>query len=342
MSNSNDERQHARQQPHKRRITVIPVDGGGQPAQRAHVGEKPGTRQRQARDAEQPRQEPARLSTEQEEIADMDNAVKQSGFTQAFSSDDINSRLGMSGRGKHGGKPEYKGQSPVISFKHVTKSYEDDDRAPVLKGIDFDVYPGECVILIGQSGAGKTTIMRLLNRTIKATSGSVEIAGQDIGKLPDDAVPQLRRQIGTVFQDYKLLKDKTTYDNVAFALRCVGKSREVVTEQVPEALRLVGLGDKMDAFPNQLSGGEQQRVSIARAMVSRPPLLICDEPTGNLDPAISLGIVRILERINKTGTTVIISTHDDQIVDRLQQRVIELRNGLIVRDEEGGSFYGNR
>lgn len=251
------------------------------------------------------------------------------GFTQTFSSADIKSRATASDR------------KPIIRMREVGLTYNVSS-TPTLHDINMTVYPGENVMLIGMSGAGKSTIMRLLNRTIKATSGVVEINGQDIGKLSDDDVPMLRRQIGTVFQDYKLLPYRTAYENVAFAMRCIGKSKDEISKQVPEALALVGLSDKLDAYPNQLSGGEQQRVSIARAMVNRPPLLICDEPTGNLDPAISLGIMKILERINEAGITIIMSTHDNQIVNNTNARVIELRDGTIVRDEQNGNFYAAR
>ena len=193
---------------------------------------------------------------------------------------------------------------------------------------------------MGHSGSGKSTFIRLLNRELKATSGQVMVAGQDLTKMRNGKVPYLRRQIGCVFQDFKLLPDKTTYENVAFALECIGKNRKVIDVQVPEVLRLVGLAEKMDSYPDQLSGGEQQRVSVARAMVNRPPLLICDEPTGNLDPAISLGIMRLLELINRNGTTVVMATHDREMVDSMRKRVIALEAGEVVRDQERGG-YGN-
>ena len=229
---------------------------------------------------------------------------------------------------------------PVISLRNVTMAYPTRKDNPALKDITLDVYPGEFVFVVGHSGSGKSTFLRLLTREIKATSGQVIVAGQDLTKLRNWKVPYLRRQIGTVYQDFKLLPDKTVYDNVAFALECIGKPRSVVKAQVPEVLRLVGLGDQMDAYPDQLSGGEQQRVSVARAMVNRPPLLICDEPTGNLDPAISLGIMRLLELINRNGTTVVMATHDREMVDSMRKRVIALEAGEIVRDQERGG-YGN-
>lgn len=264
------------------------------------------------------------------ELRDMDNATRQSGFTQTFSTDELKRREQQT---RSGGK-----SSPIVSLSDVHVKYE-SNTDDVLKGVSFDVLPGENVMLIGMSGAGKSTIMRLLNRTIKASSGTVKINGQDIGSLSDDAVPALRRQIGTVFQDYKLLPHKTAYENVAFAMRCIGKSDKEIGSQVPEALSLVGLSSKMGAYPNQMSGGEQQRVSIARAMVNRPPLFICDEPTGNLDPAISLGIMKILQRINEAGITIIMSTHDNQLVDGMNTRVIELRDGKVLRDESNGGFF---
>lgn len=262
------------------------------------------------------------------EVRDMDDATKRNGFTQTFSTNELKRR-----QARGGGR-----QSPVVSLSDVRVRY-DGDADDVLKGVSFDVLPGESVMLIGMSGAGKSTVMRLLNRTIKASGGTVRINGQDIGSLSDDAVPALRRQIGTVFQDYKLLPRRTAYENVAFAMRCVGKGDKEIAAQVPEALSLVGLSAKMGAYPNQMSGGEQQRVSIARAMVNRPPLLICDEPTGNLDPAISLGIMKILQRINEAGVTVIMSTHDNQLVDGMGTRVIELRDGRVLRDESNGGFF---
>ena len=196
--------------------------------------------------------------------------------------------------------------------------------------------------IIGHSGSGKSSLLRLITRELKATSGQVIVAGQDLTKLRNGKVPYLRRQIGCVFQDFKLLPDKTVYENVAFALECIGKRRAVIRGQVPEVLRLVGLADAMDKYPDQLSGGEQQRVSVARAMVNRPPLLVCDEPTGNLDPAISLGIMKLLDRINRTGTTVVMATHDREMVDSMRKRVIALEAGHVVRDQERGGygFYG--
>ena len=232
------------------------------------------------------------------------------------------------------------GAQPVISMRDVSVVYPAQPDKPALNHVSVDVYPGEFVFLVGHSGSGKSTFIRLLNRELKATSGQVLVAGQDLTVMKNRKVPLLRRQIGCVFQDFKLLTDKTTYENVAFALECIGKPKSVIKVQVPEVLRLVGLEEKMNNYPDQLSGGEQQRVSVARAMVNRPPLLICDEPTGNLDPAISLGIMRLLELINRNGTTVVMATHDREMVDSMRKRVIALEGGEVVRDQERGG-YGN-
>ena len=231
---------------------------------------------------------------------------------------------------------------PTISLRNATLIYPAQPNKPALDGVSLDIYPGEFVFVVGHSGSGKSTLLKLLTRELRATSGKVIVAGQDLTKLRDRKVPYLRRQIGTVYQDFKLLPDKTVYENVAFALECIGKPRAVIKVQVPETLRLVGLAEKMDNYPDQLSGGEQQRVSVARAMVNRPPLLVCDEPTGNLDPAISLGIMKLLERINRAGTTVIMATHDREMVDSMRKRVIALEGGHVVRDQEKGGYgyYG--
>ena len=232
--------------------------------------------------------------------------------------------------------------TPTISFKGASLVYPSQPNRPALDNISADIYPGEFVFVVGHSGSGKSSLFRLITREQKATHGQVIVAGQDLTRMRNSKVPYLRRQIGTVFQDFKLLPDKTVYENVSFALECIGKPRSVIKVQVPEVLRLVGLGQKMDAYPDQLSGGEQQRVSVARAMVNRPPLLICDEPTGNLDPAISLGIMKLLDRINRAGTTVVMATHDREMVDSMRKRVIALEAGHIVRDQEKGGYgyYG--
>lgn len=228
--------------------------------------------------------------------------------------------------------------TPTISLRNVTMIYPAQPNKPALDDVSLDIYPGEFVFVVGHSGSGKSTFLRLLTRELRATKGAVMIAGQNLTKMRNWKVPYLRRQIGTVYQDFKLLPDKTVYGNVAFALECIGKPRSVVKAQVPEVLRLVGLAEKMDNYPDQLSGGEQQRVSVARAMVNRPPLLVCDEPTGNLDPAISLGIMKLLDRINRAGTTVVMATHDREMVDSMRRRVIALEAGHVVRDQERGGY----
>ncbi len=228
--------------------------------------------------------------------------------------------------------------TPTISLKNVTMIYPAQPNKPALDDVTLDIYPGEFVFVVGHSGSGKSTFLRLLTRELRATKGEVLVAGQNLTKMRNWKVPYLRRQIGTVYQDFKLLPDKTVYGNVAFALECIGKPRSVVKTQVPEVLRLVGLAEKMDNYPDQLSGGEQQRVSVARAMVNRPPLLVCDEPTGNLDPAISLGIMKLLDRINRTGTTVVMATHDREMVDAMHRRVVALEAGHVVRDQERGGY----
>lgn len=232
--------------------------------------------------------------------------------------------------------------TPTVSFKNVSLIYPAQPNKPALDNVSLDVYPGEFVFVVGHSGSGKSSLLRLITRELRATSGQVIVAGQDLTKMKNKKVPYLRRQIGTVYQDFKLLPDKTVYENVAFALECIGKKRAIINAQVPEVLRLVGLAERMDHFPDQLSGGEQQRVSVARAMVNRPPLLVCDEPTGNLDPAISLGIMRLLDLINRAGTTVVMATHDREMVDSMRKRVIALEAGQVVRDQEKGGYgyYG--
>ena len=227
---------------------------------------------------------------------------------------------------------------PVIVFDHVSKVYPAQPNRPALANISLEVYPGEFLFLVGHSGSGKSTFIRLLNRELIATNGRITIAGENISRLRRWRVPYLRRNIGCVFQDFKLLPNKTAFQNVAFALEVIGKSRHIIRTQVPEVLRLVGLEDKLNMLPNQLSGGEQQRVCIARAIVNRPPLLVCDEPTGNLDPQTSLGIMRLLDRINRTGTTVLVATHDREMVDSMRKRVVELENGYMVRDQDRGVY----
>ena len=265
------------------------------------------------------------------QVADLDAALANPDFTTVFAPVDQPSRKQQAREA---------GVEPVILMEHVTKVYPAQPNKPALDDVNLEIYPGEFVFLVGHSGSGKTTLLNTMLRNVKPTSGRILVAGQDLMRIKNRKIPFLRRQIGAVFQDYKLLPNRTAYENVAFALQCIGKPRGVIRAQVPEVLRLVGLAEQMDSLPDQLSGGEQQRVSVARAMVNRPPLLICDEPTGNLDPAISLGIMKLLERINRTGTTVIVATHDREMVDSMHRRVIALEGGRVVRDQERGG-YGN-
>ena len=228
--------------------------------------------------------------------------------------------------------------APVITFDHVTKVYQAQPNKPSLHDISLQIYAGEFVFLVGHSGSGKSTFIKLITRELKPSSGHIYVADEDLTTMRDWRVPYLRRNIGCVFQDFKLLPHKTVFENVSFALEVIGKSRHVIKTQVPEVLRLVGLQDKLNKRPDQLSGGEQQRVSIARAIVNRPPLLVCDEPTGNLDPQTSRGIMDLLERINRTGTTVLVATHDREMVDNMRRRVIALDNGQLTRDQDRGVY----
>ena len=228
--------------------------------------------------------------------------------------------------------------APVITFDHVTKTYPAQPKKPALSDVTLQIFAGEFVFLVGHSGSGKTTFIRMLIREVKPTQGHIYIADEDLANMRNWRVPYLRRNIGCVFQDFKLLPNKTVFENVAFALEVIGKSRHVIKTQVPEVLRLVGLQDKLNKRPDQLSGGEQQRVSIARAIVNRPPILICDEPTGNLDPQTSRGIMDLLERINRTGTTVVVATHDREMVDNMRRRVIALDRGNLTRDQDRGVY----
>ena len=228
--------------------------------------------------------------------------------------------------------------TPVITFDHVTKVYPAQPNKPALNDVSLQIFAGEFVFLVGHSGSGKTTFIRMLIREVKPTQGHIYIADEDLANMRNWRVPYLRRNIGCVFQDFKLLPNKTVFENVAFALEVIGKSRHVIKTQVPEVLRLVGLQDKLNKRPDQLSGGEQQRVSLARAIVNRPPILICDEPTGNLDPQTSRGIMDLLERINRTGTTVVVATHDREMVDNMRRRVIALDRGNLTRDQDRGVY----
>jgi len=227
----------------------------------------------------------------------------------------------------------------MIKLDHVTKVYK--DTVVALDDVNVDIQKGEFVFVVGPSGSGKSTLIRLLIREEEPSRGEIHVAGKDIAKLTSWKVPYLRRNVGTIFQDFKLLSDKTVYENVAFALDVIGKPKHVIKSRVPEIIELVGLKDKTKHYPNELSGGEQQRVSIARAFVNRPLILLADEPTGNLDPATSVDIMKLLDRINRTGTTVVMATHDNAIVDAMRRRVIELTGGKVVRDQERGVYgYG--
>ena len=224
----------------------------------------------------------------------------------------------------------------MIKLENVTKVYKGEVVA--LRDAEADIQKGEFVFLVGASGSGKSTMLRLMNREETPEKGRVWVAGKDIADLSSWKVPYLRRNIGTVFQDFKLLTNKTVRENVAFALEVIGRPKHVIKSQVPAILELVGLPKKLERYPHELSGGEQQRVSIARAFVNRPLILLADEPTGNLDPDTSLGIMKLLDRINRTGTTVVMATHDRGIVDTMRRRVIELDRGVIVRDQARGVY----
>ena len=224
----------------------------------------------------------------------------------------------------------------MIRLENVSKTYKGDVTA--LRGANANIEKGEFVFLVGPSGSGKSTFLRLLLREEVPTEGRIVVAGRDITRMSHWKVPQLRRNIGTIFQDFKLLPTKTVYENVAFAMEVIGRPRNVIRTQVPQVLDLVGLAKKAGRFPNELSGGEQQRVSIARAFVNRPLIILADEPTGNLDPATTVGIMRILDRINRTGTTIVMATHDQRIVDAMRRRVVELDHGTLVRDQARGVY----
>jgi len=225
----------------------------------------------------------------------------------------------------------------VIRFENVTKVYARGAR-PALDRVSLDVERGEFVFLVGASGSGKSTFLRLVLREERASAGRVFVAGKELGTLSSWKVPTLRRHIGAVFQDFRLLPNKTVFENVAFALQVIGKPRHAIAHTVPEVLDLVGLAGKERRFPHELSGGEQQRVAIARAFVNRPAILLADEPTGNLDPTTSVGIMRLLDRINRTGTTIVMATHDDEIVDQMRKRVVEMEDGRLVRDQDRGVY----
>ena len=225
---------------------------------------------------------------------------------------------------------------PVVQFEDVSKVY--DGGHVGLERVSMKIGRGEFVFLVGPTGCGKSTCIRLLMKELEPTSGAVSVAGRDLAQVTPKRLPYMRRNIGVIFQDYKLLPNRTVYANVAYALEVIGESRESIRRKVPDILRLVGLSTKLHNFPDELSGGEQQRVSIARAFVNHPPLLLADEPTGNLDPETSIGIMQLIYRINRTGTTVVVATHDREMVDKMRRRVIELNQGRIIRDQAGGMY----
>jgi cell division transport system ATP-binding protein len=234
--------------------------------------------------------------------------------------------------------PERAARLPIIEFRGVSKVFA--GRSVGLENATFSIRRGEFVFLVGATGSGKSTIMRLLIKELDPTGGAIRVAGRDLAGIDRRQVPFFRRNLGVVFQDFKLLPNRTVYDNVAYALQVTGGTRREIREKVPDILRLTGLSTKLHNFPDQLSGGEQQRVSVARAFVNHPPLLLADEPTGNLDPETSIGIMQLLYRINRTGTTVVVATHDSAMVDKMRRRVIELRAGRVVRDEATGLYVG--
>lgn len=228
----------------------------------------------------------------------------------------------------------------MITLRNVTKTYKRGERGEVvaLKDVSLDVVKGEFVFVVGPSGSGKSTMMKLLTREQLPDDGELYVAGRNLLTLKRWKVPTLRRDIGYVFQDFKLLPNKNVYENVAFALEVIGKPTATIRQRVPEVLELVGLGDKFEAMPHELSGGQQQRVSVARAFVNAPRIILCDEPTGNLDPTTSIGIMKLLDRINRTGATVVMATHDQAIVDSMRRRVIELEDGIVIRDQSRGVY----
>ncbi|MDE2386517.1 MAG: cell division ATP-binding protein FtsE [Actinomycetales bacterium] len=228
----------------------------------------------------------------------------------------------------------------MISVSNVTKQYKGSPR-PALNNVSLEIEKGDFVFLVGESGSGKSSLMRLMLREDVASTGNVFVLGENLNAIASRRIPFFRRKLGVVFQDFRLLPNKTVAQNVAFSLEVIGKSQGFVQEAVADVLRLVGLDEKADRLPSQLSGGEQQRVALARAIVNKPAILLADEPTGNLDPATSEGIMALIERINLAGTTVVMATHDRGIVDRLQKRVIELRNGEIIRDQASAGYVKN-
>lgn len=227
----------------------------------------------------------------------------------------------------------------MINFDNVSKQYK-NSTTPALDGINLNIEQGDFVFLVGQSGSGKSSLLRLLLKEEKPTSGTVTVDGINVAKLPNRKVPAFRRTMGIVFQDFRLLPGKTVFDNVAFGMEVIGKSKKEIQQRIPAILDLVGLDEKAHRLPSELSGGEQQRVALARAFVNKPKLLLADEPTGNLDPSTSVGIMKLLDRINRTGTTIVMATHDVAIVDQMRKRIVQMENGKIIRDQERG-MYGH-
>jgi cell division transport system ATP-binding protein len=246
--------------------------------------------------------------------------------------DDHSRRAPQRSKQRRGG-----GQPPIIEVEDASVVYPGGQVA--LDRVSLEVARGEFAFVVGPTGCGKSTLIKTLIREVEPADGRVRIAGKDINQLDRDRTPYLRRRIGTVFQDFKLLPNRTVYDNVAYALQVIGEPRTQIRRKVPEILRLVGLQAKIHSYPDQLSGGEQQRVAIARAFVNHPPLLLADEPTGNLDPVTSIGIMQLLYRINRTGTTVLVVTHDSEMVDKMRRRVIALEEGRLVRDQDAGGYH---
>ena len=227
----------------------------------------------------------------------------------------------------------------MINFDNVSKQYKNSN-TPALDEINLNIKQGEFVFLVGQSGSGKSSLLRLLLKEEKPTTGIVTVDGINVAKLPNRKVPAFRRTMGIVFQDFRLLPGKTVFDNVAFGMEVIGKSKKEIKQRIPALLDLVGLDEKAHRLPSELSGGEQQRVALARAFVNQPKLLLADEPTGNLDPSTSVGIMKLLDRINRTGTTIVMATHDVAIVDQMRKRIVQMENGKIIRDQERG-IYGH-
>jgi cell division transport system ATP-binding protein len=227
----------------------------------------------------------------------------------------------------------------VINFDNVSKQYKNSN-TPALDEINLNIEQGEFVFLVGQSGSGKSSLLRLLLKEEIPSSGTVTVDGIDVAKLANRKVPAFRRTMGIVFQDFRLLPGKTVFDNVSFGMEVIGKSKKEIQQRIPALLELVGLEEKAHRLPSELSGGEQQRVALARAFVNKPKLLLADEPTGNLDPSTSVGIMKLLDRINRTGTTIVMATHDVAIVDQMRKRIVQMENGKIIRDQERG-MYGH-